>query len=696
MNEYVSSYLEGVVNKAEYGTAKNTNDEIINFSGPIQKIMPQAMLDAQRMETINSAITQLTYTPESDEGYISTDLTTEPTNHNQTVVCASPEWTTAKAFGIIPYPTYKQVPYPCYANGNPPKKDQKKLKDWATGDLGVLRWLSDQIMSGLLKVPFVSQALINANFSEAWNYRFPPVPWGKGEDGKTFTSYVQYQKAYFEWEGQTCVILPVVNYLVCANLDPTNSLISSDWANLFPYIPLANTTDKHGSETDEIGVEFQPTGGTQISGQTFNQPKSAPLYFAHAEEDMELSSFLNSSYVPKGITGQAVPKSTETNTCNLVDVRVNPGDNLFPGKPHGIEVPGVSYTITAVPCVTTMTPARIVGGGKDSPPHPVGPSWETKCDAEIILTLPTFNKAPQVTQIWNTTVSDSESTFRRIYPEVGPGAPVSCIEDNPTKTGVTYTPIDPIGGGADNFKVTGPAGGNTTGDASLYFPHIGSIYDYFLKGIQTALRPKGFADPTPQSGTECSNVVKSTCDGKLFSQLKPPSSTTSQAHSYFETYIMPTLTPDLLSIYANAEKVTGVPCEILAGVHFEEADNNPKESLQNGGPLEGSLLDSAIQAGYEIEAKVGGKITNWNQAITALSRYNGGGNSNCGVASGYTGPCPPPEGIDDIYPTAWIDSAHLVMYLIYYMDGTKYSQYPLVIRPGALTVATELYNSETK
>jgi hypothetical protein len=125
-----------------------------------------------------------------------------------------------------------------------------------------------------------------------------------------------------------------------------------------------------------------------------------------------------------------------------------------------------------------------------------------------------------------------------------------------------------------------------------------------------------------------------------------------------------------------------------------EGSNNMNQSLQNGGALSGSLLASAIKAGNEIKGKVGGKISNWNQLITALARYNGTpGNSNCGRGVPYTGPCPPPEGIDNPYPMAWLDSRHLEMFLIYCADFTQCSPYPPFERPGALAVAIEVMKS---
>lgn len=690
MSEYVSWYLEGTQNKAESGA--NDASNTVDFSGPIQKIMPQAILDAQRIDTIDTIKTNV---PQVDEDGNSTGKT-EASNHNQIVVCAEPD-NSGLFKGVFDFLGIgKFSAKPCYSGGGSAASGEMRLSDW-NSKLNANVALNSAIQAAIaaLKVvyPFVPSGAIEQSIGDHWEYAKPPLPWDNGK-GQPFATEAEYQKAYHEWRGNICAIIPVINHVVCFE----NIFVPSKYADMFQYVPLANTVDKHGAEADFI-AEIQPSGETEIINKSYDIPKSSPLWMAHTQEDKDLSAFLNKSYTPQGVDSVPVPETTETNDCRVVDVRSNPGDNLFAGQTHGIIVPNVHYTITKVPC-TVHTEVKENKNADHMPCgnlQPIGTMCTTKtvkCDAEINITLPTVTKTPWADEIWQSTVANSNSTFRKIYPKVGPGAPVSCIADTPTSTGVTYTPIDPVGNGADNFKVRDANGNNTTDNPQLQFPHIGSVYDYFLKGIQQALRPKGYGEGTPASGNYCS--TKTTCDGTLFAKLGPPGNTTPEAHDYFSSQIKPLLTPQLIAIYAQAEQVTGVPCEILAGVHFEEGDNSPSASLQNGGPLSGSLLASAIQAGNEIKAKVGGRISTWDQAITALSRYNGGGNSNCGRGVPYTGPCPPPEGVDDLYPMAWIDPRHLVMYLIYCSDFTQCSPYPKVERPGVLTVATELYLSEGK
>lgn len=236
-------------------------------------------------------------------------------------------------------------------------------------------------------------------------------------------------------------------------------------------------------------------------------------------------------------------------------------------------------------------------------------------------------------------------------------------------------------------------------------PDYSSPSDTIIADYATGTR-KGCAESS-------SPVPEGKCDGALFAKLiegSPYQETGAKGTAYFESSIKPNLTPELMNTYAAAEKETGVPCEILAGIHFVEADLNPNGSLVSGRPLGtaepdaggavfNTLLDSAIHAGEELKGKVGGTLGDAQTAITALSRYNGGGNSNCQLGYPYPipyGGCPRLfEGEDDIYPMSFLDPKHDTMYLLYCADYTACE--PQVFeRPGSFTVALNVYNSMTK
>jgi hypothetical protein len=445
LNEYVSWYLHGVNSKAEYGDAKNTANELVNFSGPIQKLMPGAFQDLQRIATIQSVTQEGASDPESEDANAPA---TEPQNHNQIVVCES-----------------LGRPVEC------PRGTPHRLKEWDDGNLS----------------PY--NTFINWFGADAWDKRVPPLPW-------QFEKDIYYQKAYMEWRGKTCSIL--FGKLICLE----NLLVPNMWANLFTYVPLANTVDKKGVEYI-VTINFLPSGETQITGEDYGETKNAPLYFAHTQEDKELSEFLNSSYTPKDFSSVPLPETTEKNVCSALNVRSNPGDNLFPGTPHGFEIPDVTYKITQVECTETIEEVCSDRGGIEI----CRTVHQLTCPAEVVIEIPTNTKTPWAEDIWKTTVADSGSTFRKIFPKVETGAPVTCIADIPTVTNVDYdaTKSEKPPGGDLTFKV-GRKPEDAAGDTpQLTFPHIGSIYEYFLKGIQTALRPQGYGEPITD-GVYCSNL----------------------------------------------------------------------------------------------------------------------------------------------------------------------------------------------
>jgi hypothetical protein len=261
--------------------------------------------------------------------------------------------------------------------------------------------------------------------------------------------------------------------------------------------------------------------------------------------------------------------------------------------------------------------------------------------------------------------------------------------------------------GADNLFAGKPSDPQ---HSKRFLPRFSCNDEMFSDQIKTSI--EGYALGT-RIGCQGEGAPSGTCDGKLFAELLQNSNyqeSSPKGQEYFTSTIQPTLTAELMSTYAAAEEETGVPCEILAGIYFVEADNNPNGSLVSGreigtpepdagGQVFSTLLETAIYAGEHLKGKVGGSLTSAQIAITALSRYNGGGNSNCQAGYPYPIPyegCPRLfEGEDDPYPTSFLDPKHDTMYLLYCADYTACE--PQVFeRPGSFTVALNVYNSMTK
>lgn len=177
--------------------------------------------------------------------------------------------------------------------------------------------------------------------------------------------------------------------------------------------------------------------------------------------------------------------------------------------------------------------------------------------------------------------------------------------------------------------------------------------------------------------------------------------------------------PGNIAVYKEAAAQTGIPWQVLAGKHYIEGSMGANKSLvsgrtigtdepdvrrSGGGCSSGStgpgkavpvpggcgfntLLDSAIYAGNHLKSKIGGNPPqSFEELVKALSRYNGGGNSNCGRGVPYHF-CPPDfEGEDDPYPMNYFDTKHNLMYLIYCADLTKCNPPKIFPRPGVMTI----------
>ena len=292
--------------------------------------------------------------------------------------------------------------------------------------------------------------------------------------------------------------------------------------------------------------------------------------------------------------------------------------------------------------------------------------------------------------------------------------------------------------------------------ASYYFKYLGTIHcekEKLMAGLQPFLGGGAYEiDPQCTGGGPNLPPPTGTCDGVLFATFNPPTQTSSPGKSYFDTYIRSKLTPEVMAVYATAEKETGIPCEVFAGIHYREGGNEPNRSLVSGrfigtpepdagGKVFHSLLETAIYAGDHLKSKVGSRINDIRSLTIALSLYNGGGNANCrlstacSVAASATTPgCPsglnccdvacrtscqqttglpffggplnsyfaypiPQSSVcpasfleeSDPYATNFYSPKHSQMYLLWCLDHTNCTPQQDA-RPGAATVAIEVYN----
>jgi len=486
MNGYVSWYLNGVENRAENGDSQNTDANVVNFSGPLNKLLPGAIADAQRINSISAA---------------------KVTNHNQIVVCADLD--NSGLFGglldLLGLGKYKAKE--CYAGNNTEASGNKvlRLSDWNnTYSFNVVANAAVKIWLASLKLLYPSAAdAIEKSVGDHWVYAKPPLPWDDGT-GKAFNTEDEYEKAYQEWRGNACAIIPVINKVVCIN----NIFVPSYYADLYPYIPLSSTEDLKGSiSIDSVSSATGPTtGGVTISGVTFSGQTPSTLFFPHMQEVNQLATSLQNTFVGKDEAKNEMGNPTNvtpSSSCNTVEVRSNKGDKLFATQLSGT----LNYTANFTCQFDSNTFAGTGGSGCHQFYH--GGCYPSKwscgasygqidcgdgfqcasgcsppvqtCTKDTYIGLSTIGSIPKADDVWSQLVAGPESIFKRIFPKTNTAGSVGTIMDIPGSTSITYT-------GLGGINITQQS-------TDLKFPHIGGISEYFLKGIQTALRPKGYGDP---------------------------------------------------------------------------------------------------------------------------------------------------------------------------------------------------------
>lgn len=469
-NEYVSWYLSGTTWKPEYSL--DSADKLVNFSGPINKLLPWDIQAQARIETIKRAGVD---------------------RHNQVV---TPDGTRLEAWEGEIAPSLLSIPAKLY-------------------DLILPDWL--------------------VVFGEPWNERIPPL-------AKDFEDDLEYRKAYQEWRGKSCVIvtMPIVNLrnLLCVE----NLLRPNEWANNFSYIPLSSTEDREGSVAiTEFGIKAT-SPDAEVKNQKFTNQTPAELFFAHTEEASELATLLQSTYAPGGSSAGSAPSvGIAPNNCSLVNIRSNPGDQLFPGEISG----DLSYDIEF------SCDYEIPDTG-----------WKPKeCQKDVLVSLGTITKTPLADEIWAKLVAGSRGVFKRIYPKVGEGGALECLADIPAATEVTYQ-------GEGLGVVTNPE--ERAGQSpELYFPHLGGVYEYFLKGIQTALRPKGYGEQVI-AGQNCQNLTCSS--GKIggLPELPPTSGSCGLSNKSRLGGADLSKLPTLVKIVEAAADAYKTPPGLILGIMYGE------------------------------------------------------------------------------------------------------------------------------
>lgn len=203
------------------------------------------------------------------------------------------------------------------------------------------------------------------------------------------------------------------------------------------------------------------------------------------------------------------------------------------------------------------------------------------------------------------------------------------------------------------------------------------------------------------------------------SAILPPSIESSEAVDAAQQQVVSQVAaaPELIAAYQTAERATGVPWQLLAGIHYQEGSLNPNNSLVSGRPIGGNepdiergggcsstyvegepialpgggcgfrtFTDSVIYAANHFKSKNGGTVpASFEDLAKSLSYYNGGGNANCGKTP-YAF-CPHRFiGDDDTYVMNFFDKNHVPMYRVYCLDFTLCNPPYQDQRPGVASV----------
>ena len=525
VNEYLSWYLNGVINPAteedrtDYPSSENSLvknpptpefiNKLVNFSGPIRKLLPWSGQARERINQIEYAIG--TYSGSTEEN-------ASKLRHDQIVGC-----TAQFLLG--------EKPASCY-------------------------FPSANILSGTI------------HRLSSWVGHLPPFE-------EYYSRAQDYWRAMIEWRGGICI-----DFL--GGYSCLNTGVSHFWSQLFAYIPFTSTEDKKGSlqfvgKTEPSTIE---QGDVKVTSQSFsptNPDTTRFLYFPHTEESAQLGEILQKTYLPKDEKGYIPEEDTQTSStatsgtgilvpggnCEILDSRTNPGDDVFGEytEEGDNQIEGMLNYTAEFTCDFPQARSRnFCEANCDSEDTTcIDACLGGKCKKDItVVAGSVFTKTPNADEIFGRFVTGAFSAFRRIFPQVGVGAPVTEIEDIPAVTTANYGAI-PSGRSGDVTPLAGnPANNRPGGSAQVFFSHIGSVSEYFLKGIQTALRPKGYGSPIV-SGSQDLGIHPPTSDWEFDgSPVTDP----------------PPDNPEIQTAINQAASDVGIPACVLEGVGIIEGAYN--------------------------------------------------------------------------------------------------------------------------
>lgn len=441
---------------------------------------------------------------------------------------------------------------------------------------------------------------------------------------------------------------------------------NSEDKNTYPYIPYSNTEDAVGSF--ETLLRFSPpidTGTAIVKKIVYTPTNDNPeryVSFPHSLEDDQLGWQLQQTYIPEKYAdkGTAVgdPRLSTSHEafanpfgyCEVEEARTNPGDRIYSNFLNESEenVTGILQYEAEFKC---QFPAPEPDGDcvdaceGDEACEDSCPVDDPKCNAVIHIPMSVQTNTPRADNIWGRLVDGGMSVFRRIFPRVDETGPLDEIKDIPAKSTGTYASTN-LG---SSLEVSGtatlagkPTMGRLGGSAQVFFPHYGSVHDYFLKGIQLALRPKGFGEISftdeyteSQTDPECGDFSAEDLDA-ILPTASSECSTSASCASYPGIAIAALQSESLRKIFASAATAYKVPMSVLVATFFNEGGFNPgKYDLSDEGVLAMSGPNCSIPNCSISNVSSTGAMGPW-QFIPAFWGQLSSASVNAGVNDGRT------------------------------------------------------------
>jgi len=530
---------------------------IVNYSGPIKKLLPFSIQNIERTEEVAKGYGSDHEDSSNDRG--------DQIRHSQVVGCDF--GTTFNLFNLTTV-SIGGIITKCYLNGN---TFLGRVLDWLQAD----------------------EALLEHQRLTDFYTNTPPIEDSEDWLGENVS---RWAIAYKDWRGKACLSLPVFIPIVGEHIFYLcyNDPLSTDvFGNLFSYVPMSSTEDRVGDvkiKSARVGTRSYSPNIRVLYSRVTNV-ENADLYFPHMEESVELADLLQKTFAYKDSDRDNMDNSgfvPDSPYCEYRQVRTNPGDDLFAGGlsadidysaqvsctffnrggtvlsngttvpygnlctntvPGGQCVSNIDYEYTycdnyyypgdcAVgetccsgemlsapggPChygnmqtsrcvpinytgcnATTDTDVdpRCTGNFKcvDSPNTcmiPLTTMPNQSCSNEVMVNLRLETRTPLADKAWSKLVAGSAGVFRKMFPRIGSNDQIEGIIDMPANTQVDYDGNGTIYAGSPSNQLPGSV-------AQLYFPHIGGIKEYFLTGIQTLIRPKGMGQqPEFCEGDDC-------------------------------------------------------------------------------------------------------------------------------------------------------------------------------------------------